>query len=89
MIVIGDRKQLPQTSFFSTGESEEDTDDENDASYESILDECSNFMFGYTLKWHYRSQDERLIAFSNLHFYDSKLVTFPQPYSKSRFGSVV
>ena len=68
VIVIGDRKQLPPTSFFATGESEEDTDDENDASYESILDECSNFMFGYTLKWHYRSQDERLIAFSNLHF---------------------
>jgi very-short-patch-repair endonuclease/DNA polymerase III delta prime subunit len=86
VIVIGDNKQLPPTSFFSTGESEEDTDDEDDASYESILDECSNFMFGHKLKWHYRSQDERLIAFSNLHFYDSQLVTFPNPIQNPDLG---
>lgn len=86
VIVIGDRKQLPPTSFFSSGDSEEDTDDENDESYESILDECSNFMFGRTLKWHYRSQDERLIAFSNLHFYDSQLVTFPNPVQDPDLG---
>jgi very-short-patch-repair endonuclease len=29
------------------------------------------------LTWHYRSRDERLIAFSNAHIYDSSLVTFP------------
>ena len=85
VVVIGDRKQLPPTSFFSTGDSEEDPD-EDDASYESILDECSNFMFGHTLKWHYRSQDERLIAFSNLHFYESQLVTFPNPVQNPELG---
>jgi superfamily I DNA and/or RNA helicase len=37
VVVIGDRKQLPPTSFFSTGDSEEDPDDEDDASYKSIL----------------------------------------------------
>ncbi|NJL37731.1 MAG: hypothetical protein HC899_14090 [Leptolyngbyaceae cyanobacterium SM1_4_3] len=86
VIVMGDRKQLPPTAFFSTSDNEEDIDDENDASYESILDECSNFMFGRTLKWHYRSQDERLIAFSNLHFYDSQLVTFPNPIQNPDLG---
>lgn len=86
VVVIGDRKQLPPTSFFSTGDSGEDADDEDDASYESILDECSNFMFGHTLKWHYRSQDERLIAFSNLHFYESQLVTFPNPVQNPDLG---
>ncbi|MDZ8189291.1 MAG: DUF4011 domain-containing protein [Nostoc sp. ChiSLP02] len=86
VIVIGDNKQLPPTSFFSTGENEEDSDDEDDASYESVLDECSNFMFGRTLKWHYRSQDERLIAFSNKHFYDSQLVTFPNPVQNPDLG---
>jgi very-short-patch-repair endonuclease len=86
VIVIGDRKQLPPTSFFSTGENEEDGEDDSDASYESILDECSNFMSGRTLKWHYRSQDERLIAFSNLHFYDSQLVTFPNPIQNPNLG---
>ncbi len=88
VIVIGDRKQLPPTSFFATAEkvSEEDINDEDDASYESVLDECSNFMFGRTLKWHYRSQDERLITFSNKYFYDSKLITFPNPVQNPDLG---
>jgi very-short-patch-repair endonuclease len=86
VIVIGDNKQLPPTSFFSTGDSQEDIDDEDDAIYESVLDECSKFMFGRTLKWHYRSQDERLIAFSNHHFYDDKLVTFPNPVQNPDLG---
>jgi len=87
VIVIGDNKQLPPTSFFSTsGDSEEDINDEDDASYESVLDECSNFMFGRMLKWHYRSQDERLIAFSNKHFYNSELVTFPNPVQNPDLG---
>jgi very-short-patch-repair endonuclease len=29
------------------------------------------------LLWHYRSRDERLIAFSNTHIYDRTLTTFP------------
>lgn len=86
VIVIGDRKQLPPTSFFVTGDSEEDINDEDDASYESVLDECSNFMFGRRLEWHYRSQDERLIAFSNHHFYCDKLVTFPNPVQNPDLG---
>ncbi|WP_427162212.1 DUF4011 domain-containing protein [Aliinostoc sp. HNIBRCY26] len=87
VIVIGDKKQLPPTSFFSTAkDSEEDSNDEDDASYESVLDECSNFMFGRMLKWHYRSQYERLIAFSNKHFYDSQLVTFPNPVQNPDLG---
>ncbi|MEH2195366.1 MAG: DUF4011 domain-containing protein [Nostoc sp.] len=86
VIVIGDNKQLPPTSFFSTGDSQEDIDNEDDESYESVLDECSKFMFGHMLKWHYRSQDERLIAFSNRHFYESKLVTFPNPVQNPDLG---
>src|SRR5262249_10554927 len=30
-----------------------------------------------TLRWHYRSRDERLIAFSNHYFYEDRLHTFP------------
>ena len=84
VIVIGDRKQLPPTAFFASGDS--DDEDDNNVSYESVLDECSNFMFGSTLKWHYRSQDERLIAFSNQHFYNSQLVTFPNPVANPDLG---
>jgi very-short-patch-repair endonuclease len=31
------------------------------------------------LEWHYRSRDERLIAFSNQHVYGGRLITFPSP----------
>ena len=31
------------------------------------------------LEWHYRSRDERLIAFSNREIYDNRLITFPGP----------
>jgi len=31
------------------------------------------------LRWHYRSRDERLIAFSNHTFYEGSLITFPSP----------
>jgi very-short-patch-repair endonuclease/DNA polymerase III delta prime subunit len=85
VIVIGDRKQLPPTSFFTSGESDED-EEQDVESYESVLDECSTFMFERYLKWHYRSQDERLIAFSNLHFYDSQLVSFPNPMQNPELG---
>src|SRR5262249_5008650 len=47
-------------------------------SFESLLDVCLSL--GITrkrLRWHYRSRREGLIAFSNCHFYDGRLVTFP------------
>src|SRR5690606_31808884 len=31
------------------------------------------------LRWHYRSRHEALIAFSNRHFYEGRLLTFPSP----------
>jgi very-short-patch-repair endonuclease len=84
VIVIGDTKQLPPTNFFSSGE--KDDEEQDDGIYESVLNECSTFMFERTLKWHYRSQDERLIAFSNRHFYNSELVTFPNPIQNPNLG---
>jgi very-short-patch-repair endonuclease len=84
VIVIGDKKQLPPTSFFASGDI--DDEEEENVNYESFLDECSNFMFGRTLKWHYRSRDERLITFSNKRFYDSQLITFPNPVNNPNLG---
>ncbi len=84
-IVAGDPKQLPPTSFFTS--SSEDEDEENDQDtpltqdVESILDAMSTLLpmpwGSRTLGWHYRSKDERLIAFSNHHIYDRRLTTFP------------
>ena len=83
LIVVGDRKQLPPTRFFAAGGGfDADEDDENDADatlYESILDMCAPHLPNTMLLWHYRSRDEALISFSNRHFYDGRLITFPGP----------
>ncbi len=97
LVVTGDDRQLPPTTFFATtadaldadpiGESRPPVVDATEAvedlaltrGFESILDALSPLV-GSRLRmllWHYRSRDERLIAFSNAHFYDRALTTFP------------
>ncbi|MGD0767001.1 MAG: DUF4011 domain-containing protein [Tepidisphaeraceae bacterium] len=81
LVVAGDQKQLPPTSFFERIGSDEEEDDElehSSSDYESILDMCGTLgMPRQRLKWHYRSRRESLIAFSNRHFYSNELITFP------------
>ena len=49
---------------------------------ESILSECVQARVPQRwLSWHYRSQDESLIAFSNRQYYDGGLSSFPAPHS--------
>ncbi len=75
-VICGDPKQMPPTSFFSTGTVDEDNLEEEDL--ESILDDCLALNMPSThLLWHYRSRHESLITFSNVKFYDDKLYTFP------------
>lgn len=86
-IIVGDTKQLPPTNFFMTSLDDEDFDvdssesDENyDAgAFESILDEAVAVLPERSLRWHYRSRHEHLIAFSNIKIYNSQLITFPSP----------
>ena len=86
-IIVGDTKQLPPTNFFSTSLNEEEYDidseetvEDNDAgAFESILDEAVAVLPERSLRWHYRSRDEHLIAFSNIKVYNSQLITFPSP----------
>jgi very-short-patch-repair endonuclease len=77
LIVAGDEKQMPPSNFFNRADIE--SDDEDDISdFESILSLCKSInMPAKRLRWHYRSRREPLIAFSNRHFYDGDLVTFP------------
>ena len=82
LVVVGDPKQLPPTNFFhkSADTEGETTTDEVIEDLESILDECLGAgMNRLSLRWHYRSRHESLIAFSNVHYYDSQLITFPSP----------
>jgi very-short-patch-repair endonuclease len=82
LVVVGDPKQLPPTNFFNKS-SDSDLDGagpEQVDDLESILDECLGAgMNRLSLKWHYRSRHESLITFSNVNYYDSRLVTFPSP----------
>ncbi len=86
VIVVGDPKQLPPTAFFDRGDSDDGVDVPDDAApkdLESILDECmATGMSRLSLNWHYRSRHESLIAFSNQHYYESRLITFPSPVTK-------
>lgn len=83
LIVTGDPKQMPPTSFFqmsSTDESEADIDD-----MESILDDCITLSLpARYLTWHYRSRHESLITFSNSQYYDGKLFTFPSADDRNK-----
>jgi len=82
VVVAGDERQLPPTNFFTVV-----SDDESDASapadetltegFESVLDVLAAALPTRNLTWHYRSRDERLIAFANDVMYDGRLTTFP------------
>lgn len=85
VIVVGDPKQLPPTNFFSSGASEGAAAEDEVEDLESILDECiGSGLSTHTLKWHYRSRKESLIAFSNYRYYGSELITFPSPSTPDR-----
>jgi very-short-patch-repair endonuclease len=81
VVVAGDDRQLPPTSFFAAADdSVQDAPSDGmavGADFESILDALGGFLRARTLQWHYRSRDERLIAFSNVYLYDRQLTTFP------------
>ncbi|WP_143694565.1 DUF4011 domain-containing protein [Variovorax sp. JS1663] len=88
LVVVGDPKQLPPTNFFDR--LMEDDDDESEQAsavvegVESILGVCEHLYRPVrTLRWHYRSQHESLIAFSNSQFYEGRLVVFPAPVKRN------
>jgi very-short-patch-repair endonuclease len=101
LIVAGDQKQLPPSSFFermvnddASSDSENDSEDPTETTsslrdYESLLDVCCSIgLPRQRLRWHYRSRREPLIAFSNRHFYDNELVTFPSVLDATETSAV-
>ena len=113
VVVVGDSKQLPPSSFAECSRDASDDPGAGDAprddvrageddtdrwrpdagaagaviDEESILSECVQARVPrLSLTWHYRSRDESLIAFSNQHYYDGRLSTFPAPPSPGRSG---
>ena len=80
-VIVGDNMQLPPTSFFRRFEDafDDDLDEEGeDLDVESVLDQGANVLRPpRELRWHYRSQHQDLIGFSNKHFYEDRLTVFP------------
>ncbi|HOJ95211.1 MAG TPA: DUF3320 domain-containing protein, partial [Methanospirillum sp.] len=81
-IIVGDPKQLPPTNIFKRVNDSDDEYGTSAVDLESILDECiASGIPEMHLSWHYRSRHESLIAFSNYHFYQNRLRTFPSAYT--------
>ncbi|GAB3359042.1 DUF3320 domain-containing protein [Modestobacter lapidis] len=88
-VVVGDSKQMPPTSVAEPvagpdGADAGEVDLVEDAGAvqdeESILSQCVQAgVPRHWLSWHYRSQDESLIAFSNAEYYERRLNSFPAP----------
>lgn len=92
IVVVGDQKQLPPTSFFERlTDNVEDEDPEETADgvpvvaakaveMESILSLCeARGLKQSMLEWHYRSRDPSLITISNKEFYGDRLILPPSP----------
>ncbi|MGV3588726.1 MAG: DUF3320 domain-containing protein [Adhaeribacter sp.] len=82
VVVVGDSRQMPPTSFFDALVKEEEVVEEENftADVESILGLfAAQGAPQRMLRWHYRSRHESLIAVSNQEFYENRLVIFPSP----------
>jgi very-short-patch-repair endonuclease/DNA polymerase III delta prime subunit len=84
IVVAGDDRQLPPTNFFrQVGDPDDESADDDEslvsfgAGFESVLDALRPLLPTCPLTWHYRSRDERLVAFSNTRIYGGALTTFP------------
>ncbi len=95
IVVVGDRKQLPPTSFFDRltddlPDDPEETVEEGDVpvpakatELESVLTLCeARGLAARMLEWHYRSRDPSLIRVSNAEFYDDRLILPPSPLQR-------
>jgi hypothetical protein len=93
-IIVGDSQQMPPSSFGGDAESDEDATQATAPTglvprdEESILSEAvASNLPRLWLSWHYRSQDESLIAFSNRYYYEGRLASFPgPPETRDGFG---
>ena len=81
-MIVGDPQQLPPTSIFARQDSDDsDTDNEIERVVAEFCLDVARTAFQplRELLWHYRSRHGSLIAFSNRHFYDDRLIVFPSP----------
>ena len=76
-VVVGDPQQMPPAVPSGAGG---DLEGARGGERDSILDRCLDAgVTRHRLTWHYRSRVESLISFSNRHYYDGALLSFPSP----------
>ena len=88
-VIVGDVNQMPPDNTFTTNLSNLDEDEDIEVREESIL-EIANVTFKprRRLKWHYRSEDSSLIAFSNRYVYDDELILFPSSSENNKIDDM-
>jgi len=85
VVVLGDTRQLLQHHFSTYYNDDLENDEENVTPFsqtESILHQCRMSFPKKTLRWHYRSKHESLVAISNQEFMITSCY-FILPFQKS------
>ena len=80
VVIVGDPAQMPPSNFFqstSTNDIEEEDEEAEAATAESILELAETSLPESGLIWHYRSQHQELIAPANAFSYNQRLIIFP------------
>ena len=80
-VIAGDEKQLPPFDLFQIREEDELEEDEIVSDEKSLLDLARSMHRVINLSWHYRSQYQDLINFSNHAFYEGCLNIVPNATS--------
>ena len=89
VVIAGDDQQMPPSHFFSASVQDFDDDEVAEESLlasDSLIEAARQSFEQITLRWHYRSKHEALIAFSNMAFYGNKLKTAPGALSVHDMG---
>lgn len=83
VVIAGDDRQMPPTSFFKAARDEDKSAQTEEAAKidfldaESLLTLARQRVPSRSLSWHYRCREEELIAFSNHSMYGGSLLTCP------------
>ncbi|MHB8584695.1 MAG: AAA domain-containing protein [Thermoplasmatota archaeon] len=76
IVVVGDENQLSPTRFFQEAPADQESGEDLPV---SLLSMVSEFETVHSLRWHYRSDDPRLMAFSNAAFYGGSMELVGRP----------
>ncbi len=80
VVIAGDEQQLPPFDLFSGHD--EDVDDELET--DSLLSLATAAVGASMLEWHYRSEHQELVEFSNQAYYGGGLKVVPNPDAGAR-----